>query len=84
MATKSKRTIGRKSTSKSTKGGAKRGVRGSAAPARKGAGAPSSRGVQRVKDTATLKRGEPVPNESAFRTPARAPRDVDALSARGQ
>ena len=87
MATKSKRTTGRTSASTSTKSGAKRGARTGTTAARKagkGAGAASSRGVQRVKDPATLKRGEPVPNESAFKTPARAPRDVDALSARSQ
>jgi hypothetical protein len=92
MATKSKRTTGRKSASRSATGGAKRsttsGAAGGAKSARKsggaGASAVSSRGVQRVKDSATLKRGEPVPNESAFKAPARAPKDVEALSARSQ
>lgn len=55
----------------------KRAKRKSAATGSEGS---TSRSMKRVQDPSTLKAGEPIPNTSAFKPPARAPEPLEGLS----
>lgn len=50
-------------------------------PAKRDGNSSSARSVKRVRDTAVLKRGEPIQNTSAFKTPSRVPPSLGALGA---